>query len=415
MNADLFIKNIKKCYTPFHRAPVHGEKMKDIKIFENISIAVKNGKIMDLGVLDEKAYISESTKIVDAKNFIVLPGLIDSHTHLVHYGSRENEAMLLMAGVPYLEILKQGGGILSTVRDTRAATFEQLYNKAEKVLSHMLSFGVTSVEAKSGYGLDFDTEIKQLEVAKALNRSHPIDIYSTYLGAHAIPKEHINNREDYIQLIKKTLTYIKNHELASAVDVFMEEGAFNYQETKEIFTEAIKLGFSIHMHADEIVSLRGASLGMDFLANSIDHLMAISNEDIHRLKDTSTIANLLPTTSFFLNKDFANARDMIAAGAAVAISSDYNPGSAPSESYQFALQLAFNKMKMHPYEILTASTINPAFSLGIADKVGSIEIGKQADLILLDVNNLESAFIDLGTNHIKQVYKNGKLVIHNVG
>lgn len=410
MKAELIITNISKIYTSNQKAPVHGEKMKEIRIFEHASIAIKNGKIIAIGDFDFEHFQDTKTKIIDAKNNIMIPGLIDSHTHLVHAGSRVKETMMLIEGKSYLDILKEGGGILSTVKQTRESSFEELYQKAAQDLTEMLSFGVTTVEAKSGYGLDFETEVKQLEVSKKLGEDKVIEIYNTYLGAHAIPKEYESNRKSYISMVKNNMIYIKNNHLADAVDVFMEQGVFDYEETKELLEEAKKLGFKIHLHADEIIPLGGTKLGIDLGASSVDHLMAMSTEDMKLLKSTKTICNLLPSTSFFLNKDYAKARRMIESGASVAISSDYNPGSAPSKNLQFAMQLAFNKIKMHPYEILTAVTINPAYSLGIHEEVGSIDIGKQADLVLIDRENFESILMNVGSNYVSQVYKNGKLV-----
>jgi len=410
MLADLLITNISKLYTPFHKPPIKGQLMRDILVIEHCSVAVKDGHIVEVTTSDLSSHVSQNTKVVDANGLIMIPGFVDSHTHLVHFGSRADEALKIAQGIPYIDILKQGGGILSTVKETRNASFHQLYDKAMKTLDKMLSFGVTTIEAKSGYGLDFDTEIKQLRVAKECAKNHPIELFSTYLGAHAIPKEFHDKRNEYIDLVIQSLSKVKNENLASAVDVFMEDSVFNYKETKMILSEAKKLNFRIHLHADEITSLGGAGLGIELEASSVDHLMAISDQDILALKDSNTVANLLPTTSFFLSKGYAPARKLIDNGASVSLSSDYNPGSAPSENYQFALQLAFNKMKMLPYEIITASTINPAFLLGCSEKVGSIELGKQADFILMDTSSFETALINFGVNPIKQVYKKGQLV-----
>ncbi len=410
MFADLLFINIEKLYTPFHKPPVKGQLMRDILTLEHCSMAVKDGLILDISTKDLSSMIDTHTLVIDSSRCIIVPGFVDSHTHLVHYGSREKEALQLAQGVPYLEILKQGGGILSTVRETRNATHKELYQKAYTTLNNMLSFGVTTLEAKSGYGLNQETEMKQLAVTKELNKKHPIELFSTYLGAHAIPPEFKDNREGYIELILQSLSIVKQENLADAVDVFMETSVFDYDETKRILTEAKRLGLKLHLHADEITSLGGAGLGIEMGAASVDHLMAITDNDIALLKDSNTIANLLPATSFFLNKAYAPARKLIDNGVAVSISSDYNPGSAPSENYQFALQLAFNKMKMLPSEIITASSINPAFHLGCSEIVGSLEKGKQADLILMEAPSFEYALIHFAVNPVKQVYKKGKLV-----
>jgi imidazolonepropionase len=413
MTADTLLTHIHKLYTPASKPPVHGKQMNEVACIEDAFLAIKADKILDFGSHSFIEYISSNTEVIDCHNLILTPGFIDSHTHLVHAGSRELESIQIANAVPYLEILKQGGGILSTVKETRNASFDDLYKKASLVLDNMLSFGVTTIEAKSGYGLDILTELKQLEVAISLNKKHPIDIYSTYLGAHAIPKEFKDDRDQYVKLIIDSMIKIKELNLADAVDVFFETGVFDYKETKKILENAKSLGFRIHLHADEMTSLRGAKLGVEMNANSIDHLMAISDEDVALLKDSNIICNLLPSTSFFLNKPFAQARFLIDSSAAVAISSDYNPGSAPSENFQFSMQLALFKMKLSPYEILTATTINPAYHLGIDKEVGSITIGKKADLVLIDVPNLEYFYVNVGINHVSKVYKSGKLVFSN--
>ena len=413
MTADILLTHIHKLYTSSSKPPVHGKKMNEVVCIDDAFLAIKAEKILDFGSHSFLEYIGSMTEVIDCHKLILTPGFIDSHTHLVHAGSRELESIQIANQIPYLEILKHGGGILSTVKETRNASFDELYNKASIVLDRMLSFGVTTIEAKSGYGLDVLTELKQLEVVKSLNLKHPIDIYSTYLGAHAIPKEFKDNRDEYTKLVLDQMKKIKELNLANAVDVFFETDVFNYQETKHILEKAKGLGFRIHLHADEITSLGGAKLGIELKANSIDHLMAISDDDIALLKDTNTVCNLLPSTSFFLNKPFARARFLIDSSAAVAISSDYNPGSAPSENFQFSMQLALFKMKLSPYEILSATTINPAYHLGIDKEVGSISIGKKADLVLIEAPNLEYFYVNVGVNHVSKVYKSGKLVFSN--
>ncbi len=412
MEKTILIKNIKTCYTSLQKPPVKGENMKKIKEYHNAYIVVKNGLIHEIGsnFLGSESLFDET---YDAYDLICIPGLIDSHTHLVFGGSREDEFAKKIAGMDYLEILKQGGGILNTVAKTKEASFEELYNQAKKSLNEMLLFGVTSIEAKSGYGLNLETEIKLLKVLHKLNQDHPIDIHITYLGAHAIPKEYLNKREEYILSVKKDLSIIKKEELAEAVDVFCEIGAFNELETKDILEEAKRLGFKLRVHTDEINSIGGAEIALNLEAKTVDHLMAITDKDMDLLAKSNTIANLLPSTSFFLNKKYAKARMMIEKGIALALSSDYNPGSTPSENYQLTLQLAGNKLRMLPYEILTAATINPAYSLDISDKLGSIEKGKLADLVLLDAKNLDYFIYHYGINHTKAVFKNGNLVVNN--
>jgi len=411
MIADTIIYNIKEIITP-HRSLSHrGDEMKQLESITGGFIAIRNGKIIDYGKGNHSKYISESTYLHDAKDNIVIPGLIDSHTHLVHAGSRENEFRKKIKGVPYLKILEQGGGIHSTVEATRTANFDELLQKAYKSLDEMLLLGVTTIEAKSGYGLNYETEVKQLEVAKKLNEIHPIDIVSTYLGAHAIPQEFKDNKDEYINSVIRDLELIRNNELAESVDVFCEDSVFTLEDTKKIVEAAKKLGYFVRLHADEIHPMGGLGLAVELGASSADHLVAASDEDIKKLANSKTVANLLPSTSFFLNKEYANARKMIDEGCIVSISSDYNPGSSPSENLQFSMQLACNKMKLRPKEVLNAVTINAAYGIGLKEKIGTIAKGKAADIVIMNAPNLDYIMYHFGINHTKDVFKNGKLVV----
>lgn len=405
------IKNIHTLYTSTGSSLLKGTSMNQVMVLNDAYIVIKDHVIYALGTGSFDKYLDKETVIHDAKNAIAIPGLIDSHTHLVHGGSRESEFAKKIEGVPYLDILKKGGGILSTVEMTRNASFEELYLKAYQSLDEMLLFGVTTIEAKSGYGLDLDNEIKQLKVAKKLHEHHPIDIVSTYMGAHAIPKEYLTNRDDYIASVIESLSVISQLKLATQVDVFCETDVFTLDETRIILEKAQELGFQIRMHADEIHSIGGAGLAVKLNAVSADHLMAMDELDMEDMAKSNTVANLLPQTSFYLNKDYANAKLMLSKGIAVAISSDYNPGSAPSENLQFAMQLAANKMTMNPFEILNAVTINPAVILNLNHEIGSIEVGKKADITLLKAPNLDYVLYHFGINHTQDVFKNGELVV----
>jgi len=274
-------------------------------------------------------------------------------------------------------------------------------------------YGVTTIEAKSGYGLNLINEVKQLEVAQKINEYHPVSIKSTYMGAHAVPKEYKDNKDAYINQVIEDLNYIKENDLADAVDVFCETGVFSIEESRKILLEAKKLGFSVKLHADEIDPLGGAGLGVELNATSVDHLMAISDEDIKKLSTSHTVANLLPGTSFYLNKGYAPARKMIDSNCAVSIAGDYNPGSCPTENFQFMMHLASNELKMNPKEVLNAVTINPAYHLGLSETKGSIEIGKDADIVLMDIPNLNYLFYHFGINHTQHVVINGKFVVYN--
>lgn len=413
MKVDLIINNIKTIYTSNEIPPVKGFLMNNIKTIHNGYIAIKGGKIISLGEGKGFEFKDDNTIIEDAKGKIMLPGFIDSHSHLVHAGSRENEYEDLKKGVPYLDILNRGGGILGTVDKTRKATFNELYNKALNSLDKMLEFGVTVLESKSGYGLNYETEKKQLLVNKKLNENHPIFIKSTYMGAHAIPTEFKENREAYINSMITDMDKFKNENLFDAVDVFCEDSVFSIKETEYLLNSAKKLGYTIKMHADEIVSLGGAGLGANLGCTSVDHLMAISDGDIKLLANSNTVANLLPGTSFYLKKEFARARTIIDNGVAVSIAGDYNPGSCPTENFQFVMSLASNYLKMSAEEILTAVTINPAYHLGLSNTKGSLEVNKDADMLLIDSPNLIYMFYHFGINHVTDVYIKGEKVVNN--
>lgn len=416
MKADFILKNIGKLVTMAGGSSFRiKEDMNNIEILENAYLAVKDGKILEIGVGSGfENLVDENTKLEDAKGLLVTPGLIDSHTHLIHGGSRENEFSMKLNGVPYIEILNNGGGILSTVKSTKQASKEELYQKAKKSLDRMLEFGVTTVEEKSGYGLELETEIKQLEVGKMLDEDHPVDLVHTFLGAHAVPVEYKENHKAYIDiLVDEMMPKIKEIGLAEFCDVFCEEGVFTIEESEYILQKAKEMGYKLKIHADEIESLGGAELAAKLGCTSADHLMAASDKGIKMMAENKIVANILPATSFNLNKDYADCRKMIDMGAIVSLSSDYNPGSCPSENLQLVMQLGCLHLKMTPNEVLTAVTINAAYALDRADEVGSLEAGKKADFVVFDAPNVEYLMYHFGINHTKQVYKDGKLVVDN--
>ncbi|MDK2562887.1 imidazolonepropionase [Romboutsia sedimentorum] len=416
MRVDLVIKNIGKLVTCKGLGrPKVGQEMNEVDIIEDAYIAIRDGKIIEIGIKNDYKKITNSyTKIEDAKGLLVTPGLIDSHTHLVHGGSRENEFSKKLSGVPYIEILNQGGGILSTVNSTKEASSEDLYDKAKKSLDRMLEFGVTSAEAKSGYGLELDTEIKQLNVAKKLDKDHPIDLVHTFLGAHAIPIKYKENHKEYIDIIvEQMMPKVKELGLAEFCDVFCEEGVFSIEEGEYILSKAKEMGYKLKIHADEIVSLGGAQLSAKLKCTSSDHLMAASEEGLKMMAKNNVVANILPATSFNLNKSYANARKMIDLGVALSLSSDYNPGSCPSENLQFVMQLGCLGLKMTPNEVINAVTINAAYAIDRQNEIGSIEIGKKADLVVFDAPNVEYLMYHFGVNHVDKVYKEGVLVVEN--
>ncbi len=313
-------------------------------------------------------------------------------------------------GVPYLEILAAGGGILSTLKATREASLEDLIEKTKKSLRYMLELGVTTVEAKSGYGLSLEQEIKQLEATKLLNHLQPVSLVSTFMAAHATPPEFKGRTADYVEEVIKMLPEIKKRNLAEFCDVFCEEGVFSVEESRKILSKAKELGFQLKIHADEVVSLGGVNLAGELQAVTAEHLMVITDEGIEALKKGNVIADLLPATSFNLRHDYAPARKILEAGVQVALSTDYNPGSCPSENLQFVMQIGAAHLKMTTEEVFKAVTINGAKAVCREKEIGSLEVGKQADIAVFDVPNAEYMLYHFGVNHTDSVYKAGKLV-----
>lgn len=413
MKANLILYNIGTLVTG-KELSLTSNSMENIEVLENAYLAISNGEVLEYGIGEiPKNLIADNTLLEDIHGKVVTPGIIDSHTHLVHYGSRENELPLKIKGVPYLEILRNGGGILSTVRATRKATKEELFQKAKATLDRMLCFGVTTVESKSGYGLTLEEEIKQLEVNKELDNKHPIDIISTFMGAHAIPEEYKNNSKEYIEEIIRMLPIIKEKNLAEFCDIFCEDEVFSVEDSRRILNEAKKIGYLLKIHADEIVSLGGAELAGEIGTLSAEHLMAVSDEGIKALKENNVIANILPATSFNLGKSYAPVRKMINEGVRVAVSSDYNPGSCPTENMQLVMQICSSQLKLTPLEIFKAVTLNAAMAVNREKYIGSLEKGKKADFVIYDTQNLNYIFYNFGINHVKDVYKEGICVVKN--
>ncbi|NLY85479.1 MAG: imidazolonepropionase [Tissierellia bacterium] len=416
MKATLVIKNIDNLITLKGENKARTkEKLRDIGIINNGIIALNGEKIIYVGEgnLPPHIVVDEDTIVLSGVGKTVTPGLIDSHTHLVHGGSRENELAMKLKGVSYLDILAAGGGIHSTVKATKEASFDELYLKAKKSLDIMLSYGVTTVEAKSGYGIDdFSTEIKQLEVAKKLDEDHPIDIVSTFMAAHAIPSKYKNNPDEFVDIIiEDMIPKVAEKKLAKFCDVFCEEGVFSIEQSRRILLAAKEHGMGLKLHADEIKPLGGAELAAELNCITADHLIAASDKGIKEMAAKGVIANLLPGTSFNLQTGkFARARKIIEEGVAIAISTDYNPGSCPTENLLLIMSFASLIMKLTPEEVITAVTINGAAALGLEEKVGSLEVEKQADIVIFDAPNLEYIIYHFGINHVDKVIKKGKIV-----
>ncbi len=342
----------------------------------------------------------------------MLPGLVDSHTHLIFAGTREDEFELRLQGVSYAEIAARGGGINATVRRVREASREQLKELARRRLDRMLAFGITTVEVKSGYGLSPADEIKCLEVIAELNREHPCDLVPTFLGAHEIPAEYRHDREAYLRLvIERMLPEVAGRRLAEFCDVFCEQGVFSVAESERLLHAAADHELKRKIHADEFTPLGGAELAARVGATSADHLLHITDAGIEALAAAGTVATLLPGTAFFLGLPYGPARRLIDRGLPVALASDCNPGSCMTENLPLIGSIACTQMKMLPAEVMAALTLNAAAALGRSDRIGSIEPGKQADLLVCDVPNYKLLPYHFGVNHVGTVIKSGRVVV----
>lgn len=415
MVADVLLTHFNQIVCPNDPGhPLTGQEMKEATIIEDGYLALKDGLIMALGSgQPDASLIGPETVVRSYEGKIATPGIIDCHTHLVYGGSREHEFAQKLAGVPYLDILALGGGILSTVRATRAASFDNLYQKSKRLLDYMLLHGVTTVEAKSGYGLDWETEKRQLDVVAALEKDHPIDLVSTFMAAHAIPEEYKGNAKAYLdEIVEQMLPEVKKENLAEFCDIFCEKNVFTAEESRYLLSKAKELGFKLRIHADEIASIGGVDVAAELGAISAEHLMMATDEGIAKMSQAGVIGNLLPATTFSLMEDtYAPARKMIDAGMAITLSTDSNPGSCPTANMQFVMQLGCFMLRLTPIEVLNAVTINAAYSVNRQERVGSLTVGKEADIAIFDAPNIDYPLYFFATNLIHQVYKKGQLVV----
>lgn len=420
---EIMIKNIAELITMApedvdNSKPRIRDDLLKIGIISNGALVIAEGKILAAGRTKDiiaEFDISSNTKIINGVGKTVLPGFVDPHTHLIFSGTRENELTLKLEGKTYMEILQSGGGILKTVRATREASINELMDMAKKRLDIMLEYGTTTVEAKSGYGLSKDAEMKSLMAIKELNEIHPIDLIPTFLGAHAIPPEYENDPDQYIDLIiDQMLPETQSGGLAEYCDVFCEEGVFSVEQARKLLTKAKKFGMKPKIHIDEFVRLGGAKLAAELTAISAEHLMVSSDDGLRAMAEAGVIGVLLPGTPFaVMEKNYPRARDMINIGLPIALATDLNPNCL-TESMQFIISLACYNMKLLPAEAITAATINAAHAIERADSIGSIERGKQADIIVLDVPNFQHIPYHFGINHVVKVIKNGKIVVDRV-
>jgi len=398
--------------------PRVGEEMRDLGVVPGGAVAARRGKIVWIGPTADLLTVVRPLafcKVIDAHGKTVTPGLVDPHTHLVFAGSRENEFVMRIEGKSYQEIAAAGGGINATVAATRLASKADLKAGARRTLNRMLTMGTTTVEAKSGYGLNLASEIKMLEVVRELDEDGPMTLVPTFMGAHEIPPEFRQNPEAYVDLvITRMIPLVASRKLARFCDVFCETGVFNAQQTERIFRAAEAVGLELRVHADELTDLGGAALAARMKARTADHLLHTSDDGIRAMAQAGVIAVLLPGTAHFLHlQRYARARDLIGAGVPVALATDFNPGSCMTESLPLIMNLACTQMRMLPAEAVAAATINAAWALGEQERVGSLEVGKQADILVLDAPNHTHLCYHFGVNLVETVVKAGKVVVES--
>jgi imidazolonepropionase len=401
----------------------------DLGSIEDGAAAVAGGVIVDLGPTRDLAARHAAARTLDARQRVVMPGFVDPHTHVVFAGDRADEFERRIAGATYRQIMDAGGGILSTVRATRAASIDQLVEQTRARLDQMLLYGTTTAEAKTGYGLETATELKMLDVIRRLDQTHPIDLAPTFLGAHAIPAEYAGRADAYTDLvIHEMLPAVSSFIPHTALqprsgckcpssffcDVFCDAGAFTLAQTRRILERAKELGLGLKIHVDEFESLRGARLGVELGAASVDHVVVTPPDEAELLGKSGVIAVSLPGTPFGLARaDYTPARAILAAGGALALATDLNPGTTWNESMQFIIALACRYLRLTPGQALAAATLNAAHAIGRGGAIGSIEIGKQADLLIMSVSNYREIGYRYGTNLVDTVIKRGQIVVEN--
>jgi imidazolonepropionase len=417
MKGSIIIKNASQLVTCSGFKAKPGKAMSDLHVIDDGAVVIENGVITAVGKTGEVLTKFEETgpKTIDATGKAVLPGFVDSHTHFVFAGYRAEEFSWRLRGESYMEIMNRGGGITSTVRATREASREDLIESGKKRLDSMLSFGVTTVEGKSGYGLDEKTEIKQLEVMKTLDSLHPVDIVKTFLGAHAIPEDFKGREDKFIDyMTDSVMPQVAHRNLAEFCDIFCEKDVFSLEQSKRLLLKAKELGFKLKIHADEISPLGGAELAADLGAVSADHLLHTSDKGIAEMAKGSIVATLLPGTAFSLREPYARGRYIIDQGCAVALATDLNPGSCFSESIPLIFILATLYMDITIEEAVTALTINGAAAIDRADRIGSIDVGKAGDVIILEFPSYKYIPYHIGVSCVEKVIKNGNLVFDKI-
>ncbi len=426
IQADLLVHSAAQLLTVASpEGPKRGEEMGELGIIEDGAVAIKDGRIAMVGKTEELQGQVEAEEQIDASGRVVMPGFVDPHTHVVFAGSREGEFEQQIRGATYMEIMARRGGVMNTVRATREATLDELIAQSRKRLDTMLAYGTTTAEVKTGYGLDIENELKMLEAIRILDRTHPMDLVPTFLGARAVPDEYAGRPGEYLDfVIEEMLPRVTKEEWRTIwekempphrslffCDVYCEEGLFTVEEARRLLTAAKDLGLGLKIHADEFSSIGGAALAAELEVTSADHLVCTPPEEIELLAKTDTVAVLLPGTSFGLGRRaYANARAFISAGVPVALATDINPGTCWCESMQFIIALACRQMGMTPAEAISAATINAAHAIELGGEGGSLEVGKKADILILDIPNYSHLAYRFGVNLVKTVIKGGKVV-----
>ncbi|MBI4244172.1 MAG: imidazolonepropionase [Planctomycetes bacterium] len=401
----LLIKDAAQVVTPLGTFS-RGKTMKNLKVINNGSVYIEGEKIKSVGSLkDIDRNITGNPKIVDARGKIVIPGFVDSHTHLVFAGTREEEFIMRLAGMSYQEISKKGGGILSTVKKTRTASKDELFEISKSYVDSAVKNGTTTLEIKSGYGLDAENESKILDVIADLNKECDIDIIPTFMGAHAVPSG--RSKDQYVNEVIEMIGALADK--AKFCDIFCEAGYFDIEDSRKILNEAGKHGLSLKMHADQFTNNNGIKLSVELAVTSVDHLETISNDEIRLLARSKVAAVLTPGVSYFLNYGYPPARKLIDSDCIVSIATDFNPGTCMSISMQMMISIACTQMNMMPDEAITAATLNGAYALGLTDR-GSIEEGKLADLAVLNISSYKMLPYFFGINHVVSIIKNGEVI-----
>ncbi len=415
--SNLYIKHA-TIVTPIGREAVKGENMRHLNVIEDGAILIKDGVIRYVGNSNPLRQIyslfgnGATFREINANGRVVLPGFVDSHTHAVFGGFRSGEFRWRLEGESYMNIMEKGGGIQNTVNATRQASTSDLVKNAEWLMNRMIEMGVTTAEVKSGYGLDFNTEAKMLAAIGQLAAKHKIEIVPTFLGAHAVPAEYKDRTSEYVNLIIEKMLP-KFRKAAKFCDIFTEKNVFEIEDSRRLMSAAKAMGYKLKFHADEIVQLGGAELAAELGAVSADHLLHVSDEGIKAMAENNVVATLLPLTAFALKEEYAPARKMIDAGCAVALATDLNPGSCFSGSIPLTIALACIYMKMSIEEVITALTINGAAACGLSDRKGSIEPGKDGDLVMLHFDNIDMLPYYVGMNCVKTTIAKGDILFNS--